>query len=131
MSPYPNWSAIAFGLTPGRCGGVPKKSLTDRFVASARSTTRENYFDSKISGLVLRVTPTGVKTWNFVYRSAGKPQWLTLGSYPAVCSRRRVRWQSITVTVLRLRVVIRRHSGGPNGRPPSSRRPRLRHLHFR
>ena len=63
---------------------MPTKSLTDRFVASVRSTSRENYFDSKTSGLVLRVTPTGAKTWNFVYRSAGKPQWLTLGSYPAV-----------------------------------------------
>ena len=36
-----------------------------------------------------------------------------------------MRWQSITVTVLKLRVVIRRHSGGPNGRPLSSRRLRL------
>jgi hypothetical protein len=25
-----------------------------------------------------------MKTWCFVYRSSGKPQWLTLGSYPAV-----------------------------------------------
>ncbi len=42
------------------------------------------YFDSKAQGLALRVTPAGTKTWCFVYRSGGKPQWLTLGTYPAV-----------------------------------------------
>jgi integrase len=63
---------------------MPQKSLTDRFVASVHATSRANYFDTKSRGLALRVTPNGVKTWCFVYRAGGKPQWLTLGAYPAV-----------------------------------------------
>ena len=30
------------------------------------------------------MTPNGAKTWAFVYRAGGKPQWLTLGTYPAL-----------------------------------------------
>ena len=46
---------------------------------------RTVYFDTKVRGLALRVTPAGAKTWAFVYRAHGKsPQWLTLGSYPAL-----------------------------------------------
>ena len=63
---------------------MPRKNLTDRFVAAARATERATFFDTKTRGLVLRVTPNGAKTWTFVYRSGGKPQWLTLGIYPAV-----------------------------------------------
>lgn len=63
---------------------MPTMNLTDRFVASARSTSRVVYFDTKTRGLALRVTPAGAKTWSFVYRAGGKPRWLTLGTYPAV-----------------------------------------------
>src|SRR3954451_6218489 len=63
---------------------MPTVSLTDRFVASARSTSRVVYFDTKTRGLALRVTPAGAKTWSFVYRGGSKPKWLTLGTYPAV-----------------------------------------------
>jgi integrase len=63
---------------------MAKKAMTDRFVAALRPAARTAYFDSKAQGLALRVTPAGTKTWCFVYRSKGKPQWLTLGSYPAV-----------------------------------------------
>ncbi|HZT77201.1 MAG TPA: integrase arm-type DNA-binding domain-containing protein [Vicinamibacterales bacterium] len=59
-------------------------NFTDRFVASARATSRIVYFDTKARGLALRVTPAGAKTWSFVYRAAGQPKWLTLGTYPAV-----------------------------------------------
>ncbi|MGE0359683.1 MAG: tyrosine-type recombinase/integrase [Vicinamibacterales bacterium] len=60
---------------------MPRVALTDRFVASVRTTSRENYFDTKTRGLVLRVTPS-TRTWAFVYRMAGKPsQWLVLGAY--------------------------------------------------
>lgn len=63
---------------------MPRRTLTDRLVASSKTTTRTTYFDTKVRGLGLRVTPAGVKTWVFVYRLAGKPsQWLNLGSYPA------------------------------------------------
>ncbi|HEY2431403.1 MAG TPA: integrase arm-type DNA-binding domain-containing protein [Vicinamibacterales bacterium] len=63
---------------------MARKALTDRFVAGVRRATRIVYFDSKAQGLALRVTPAGTKTWCFVYRRGGKPQWLTLGTYPAV-----------------------------------------------
>jgi integrase len=65
---------------------MARRVLTDRFVASVRvrGSTRAVYFDSKAKGLALRVTRAGMKTWSFVYRHDGKPQWLTLGSYPAL-----------------------------------------------
>jgi integrase len=64
---------------------MPRKTLIDRFVASVRSPTRQNYFDTKVRGLALRVTPRGVKSWYFVYRLDGQPsQWLAIGSYPAL-----------------------------------------------
>lgn len=64
---------------------MPRKNLTDRFVASLRPTARAVYFDTKAHGLALRATPNGAKTWAFVYRrTGGKPQWLTLGAFPAL-----------------------------------------------
>ena len=64
---------------------MPAVSLTDRFVASVRSDTRENYFDTKATGLSLRVSPSGTKAWYFVYRTKGQPsRWLKLGTYPAL-----------------------------------------------
>ena len=58
------------------------KALTDRFVTGARVKTRTNYFDTKVRGLTLRVTPNGSKSWWFVYRVAGKPsQWDRLGEH--------------------------------------------------
>src|SRR5690242_9281387 len=64
---------------------MARKALTDRFVDSVTVEKRENFFDEKAAGLCLRVTPSGAKSWSFVYRMRGKlPQWLALGSYPAV-----------------------------------------------
>ncbi len=62
---------------------MPRVAFTDRFVASVRTTSRENYFDTKTRGLALRVTPSA-RTWAFVYRMAGKPSaWMVLGAYDA------------------------------------------------
>ena len=59
---------------------MPTLTLTDKFVASKRVSSRTNFFDAKIRGLTLRVAPSGAKTWFFTYRVAGKPtQWLRLG----------------------------------------------------
>jgi integrase len=63
---------------------MPGIALTDRLIASLKPASRTVYFDTKARGLALRVTPNGTKTWAFVYRGHGKPQWLTLGSYPAL-----------------------------------------------
>jgi integrase len=90
---------------------VPKLNLTDRFVASARANSRTAYFDTKTRGLALRVTPTGAKTWSFVYRRGGAPKWLTLGSYPAVA-----------LTTARALALDKRHVLDVEGRDPAAER---------
>ncbi len=64
---------------------MPRIALTDRFVAGIRQRERENYFDLKTRGLVLRVTPAGTKSWYFVYRVRRSPsEWVRLGTFPAL-----------------------------------------------
>ena len=63
---------------------MPRLALTDRFISSLRPAGRVVYFDTKTRGLALRATSNGMKTWAFVYRAAIKPNWITLGAYPAV-----------------------------------------------
>ncbi len=64
---------------------MSRKLLTDRFVAGVRADARANYFDQKTRGLALRVTPTGAKTWAFVYRVKGSAsEWDRLGTFPAM-----------------------------------------------
>lgn len=42
---------------------------------------RLELWDSKVSGLVLRVTPNGVRTWSVAYRFQGAKRRYTLGDY--------------------------------------------------
>jgi len=65
---------------------VPKFKLTDRFVANVTIDVRTDYFDTQLSGLSLRVSPTGTKTWNLIYtrESDESRQRVKLGRYPAV-----------------------------------------------
>lgn len=86
---------------------MPRVNLTDRFVASTRGKARVAYFDTKTRGLALRVTPGGAKTWSFVYRSGGRPKWLTLGSYPA-----------ISLATARTLALDKRHAIDVDGRDP-------------
>jgi integrase len=59
-------------------------ALTDRFVAGAKAGTRTEFFDSRVTGLSLRVSPTA-KSWAFHFTTAaGKRARLTLGRFPAV-----------------------------------------------
>jgi integrase len=62
-------------------------ALTDRFVAGAKAENgvRAEYFDSKVKGLSLRVSPTS-RGWFFHYTNPtdGKRARLTLGSAPAI-----------------------------------------------
>lgn len=55
--------------------------LTDRWVAGAAFPRRTDVADSACPGLVLRVTPAGVRTWAVAYRDAatGANKRLTLG----------------------------------------------------
>jgi integrase len=58
--------------------------LTDRFVAGAKVQSRTDYFDETATGLALRVSETGAKSWTFNFTLDGKRIRLTLGAYPAV-----------------------------------------------
>lgn len=88
-----------------------KKALTDRFVAGVHSAIRENYFDKKARGLVLRVSPRA-KTWYFVYRVAGKPsQWLKLGTTDA-----------LSLADARTAALDQRHAIEVDGRDPVAER---------
>ncbi len=58
--------------------------LTPAFVASVKVSKRTDYPDDKVPGLVLRVTPNGVKTWCLRYRIQGQARRLTLGSHESL-----------------------------------------------
>ena len=60
---------------------MPTHSLTARFVASVKPTrARVEYFDREVPGLVLRVTPSGAKSWSIRYWHRGRQRRLTIGS---------------------------------------------------
>lgn len=70
---------------------MPKVKLTDAFVKSAKAMPTvtgklvvTEYADETISGLALRVTPAGVKSWTYRYRSKGKQKCLSLGKADVV-----------------------------------------------
>jgi integrase len=63
-----------------------KRQLTDRFCAGAKPRDGElqtDYFDTQVSGLALRVSQTGHRSWTFHY-TLDKRKRLTFGSYPAI-----------------------------------------------
>src|SRR6266700_7959576 len=62
-----------------------KKLLTDKAIANAE-LRRKPYriLDIKEAGLCLRVSPSGVKSWQFRYKLSGARYTATLGKYPAV-----------------------------------------------
>jgi integrase len=66
---------------------MPKIALTDRFCATAKPLTgsRTDFFDESITGLTLRVTESGRRTWTYHFTSPhdGKRARLTIGTYPA------------------------------------------------
>lgn len=61
-------------------------NLTNRFLESVQVKSRTDFWDALVNGLVCRVTPTGVKTWNLVYtrRDDGKKRRFTMGRFPVV-----------------------------------------------
>jgi integrase len=61
-----------------------KVLLTDKFCQTVKAPEkRDDYYDSKISGLVFRVTPHGVKTFTLLYTPPGGGRGrLNLGHYP-------------------------------------------------
>src|SRR5215510_15362257 len=65
---------------------MPTKKLTDLFVERARAPARgrTEYFDAAFSGLALRVTDKGHKSWSLFYRFNGRLRRFTIGAYPAI-----------------------------------------------
>ena len=65
---------------------MARARLTDKFVLSlkAPATGRQEVFDSVKTGLSIRVTQKGVKTWSIMYRMDGEQRRDTLGQYPRV-----------------------------------------------
>ena len=61
-----------------------KVKLTDRFCSNIKSASRMDYFDEATTGLALRVTETGSKSWTFNYTLNDKRSRLTLGTYPVL-----------------------------------------------
>ncbi len=103
---------IAFGLTVGQ-HPAHADEIADGSFRRQRSLDhpRELLRQQDDRRLVLRVMPMGGKTWNFVYRSAGTPQWLTLGSYPAV-----------SLADARALALDKRHAVEVEGRDPAAER---------
>ena len=65
---------------------MPKVALTDLFCKSAKSLgVRTDYFDETITGLALRVTEQGHRSWSYLFTSPrdGKRARATIGTYPA------------------------------------------------
>src|SRR5262245_3332045 len=84
-----------------------RKLLTDRFVEPTRKSV--TFLVVKTRGLALRVGAR-TKTWCFVYRNGGAPQWFRLGDYPA-----------LTLAAARTRVENER-AGLNNGVDPAAER---------
>jgi integrase len=66
---------------------MPRRTITDRFCASAKARDGEiqtDYFDEHNPGLALRVSQSGLKSWTYHFTHAGKRNRLTFGNYPAI-----------------------------------------------
>jgi integrase len=65
---------------------MARTRLTARFVETVKAEIRTDYWDDVVRGLVLRVAPSGVKSWTAVYtrEDDGQKQRVTIGRFPAI-----------------------------------------------
>ena len=65
---------------------MPRMFLTDRSVAGLKPTPGKqiDYFDERMPGFGLRVSPSGHRAWIVLYRVGRRVRRLTLGSYPVL-----------------------------------------------
>lgn len=63
---------------------MPVMKLTDRNCASAKGEPgkRIELYDALVTGLALRITPKGTKSWVYRYRTSEKQTRLALGTFP-------------------------------------------------
>jgi integrase len=74
-------STIAKGV-----GGMSRLKFTARTIAAIKPpvTGQLDYFDARLPGFGLRVSPSGHKSWVALFRHRGRVRRLTLGAYPAL-----------------------------------------------
>src|SRR5262249_12944588 len=80
-----HWYLKRYGKVRGRW--AMKRLLTDRFCAGAKPRDDENqtdYFDTQVSGLALRVTQNGHRSWTFHFTMEGNSKRSTFVPYPAI-----------------------------------------------
>lgn len=67
-----------------RAGSTRKLRWTTRAIEAVSVTERTDFTDPETRGLVLRVTPSGTKTWALLYRRKGDSirRRVTLGEFP-------------------------------------------------
>lgn len=65
---------------------MPTNSFTNRWIdaVAAPDKGQVDYFDEKTTGLGLRVSTSGRKTWFVMYRHAGRLRRYTIGTYPTL-----------------------------------------------
>ena len=65
---------------------MPKCSFTARWIDSVNlpETGQLDYFDERTTGLGLRISSAGRKSWFVMYRHAGRLRRYTIGTYPAL-----------------------------------------------
>ena len=65
---------------------MPRKVLTARFCEGVTVEKQTDFWDDLVRGLVLRVLPSGVKTWRVIYSRASdsRKMAVTLGRFPAL-----------------------------------------------
>lgn len=75
-------SRVTYPL-PNEENQMPKLHFTARAVDALKPGTKQiDYFDTTLSGFVLRVSATGIKTWNFIYRHQSRLRRMKIGRYP-------------------------------------------------
>ncbi|MEO1021585.1 MAG: Arm DNA-binding domain-containing protein, partial [Bacteroidota bacterium] len=92
---------------------MPKKTLTAAFVDAVKVNNRTEYFDENTSGLGLRVSPNGNKSFFYRYRHNGRNRRYTIGRYSKAMSLKDAREKA---DELRLEV---KRGGDPQGEEQS------------
>jgi integrase len=61
-----------------------RKNLTEAFVKAVTVPKLTEFWDEDVAGFVLRVTPSGTKTWAAYYRHLRRPRKYTIGTWPTI-----------------------------------------------
>jgi integrase len=65
---------------------MPTRALTAKFCDNAKAQpgdAQTDYFDENVTGLALRVSTAGKKSWTYLFTWGGKRARMALGTYPA------------------------------------------------